>query len=231
MSKQCEDLIALPAWILYIYRPLIRRLPIWLCEVKSLYRRRRAVWGVCGRGKSATPNIFYSATMGGTNSHRDLMPRYDITTIPWSKYPRWRKKNVHVVFSRPFSSWSVDISFKDDVTVHFLGISFITTMRGGGTFLFIKQNTERKQYMYCMVKGVEWRSVSAYYCVIFWYTAGSYTCKRKHRGRRLEVWSYGSAPRPPPPPPPNGRLSLFLSLPVCRRSSLPMGEGAGWAVG
>ncbi len=38
--------------------------------------------------------------------------------------------------------------------------------------------------------------------------------------------SYCSAPRPPPSPSPFSKLSLFLSLPVCRRSSLL----TGWAI-
>ncbi len=33
------------------------------------------------------------------------------------------------------------------------------------------------------------------------------------------------APPPPPPPSPVKKLPLFLSLPLCRRSSLLMGEG------
>jgi hypothetical protein len=38
--------------------------------------------------------------------------------------------------------------------------------------------------------------------------------------------SYDFAPAPsPPPPPPINKLSLFLSLPVYRRSSLLTGEG------
>ncbi len=45
--------------------------------------------------------------------------------------------------------------------------------------------------------------------------------------------SYDSAPRPSssPPPSPVSNLLLFLSLPVCRRSSLLKGEwgGKGWA--
>ncbi len=41
--------------------------------------------------------------------------------------------------------------------------------------------------------------------------------------------SYDSAPRPSPPPPPlpSAKWCLFLSLPVCRRSSLLTGEGGG----
>ncbi len=35
--------------------------------------------------------------------------------------------------------------------------------------------------------------------------------------------SYDMAPHPPPPP--FSKLSLFLSLPVCRLSSLQTGEG------
>jgi hypothetical protein len=46
--------------------------------------------------------------------------------------------------------------------------------------------------------------------------------------------SYDSVPRPPPPPPPFsvGKLSLFLSLPLRRRSSLLTGkwEGGGGCV-
>jgi hypothetical protein len=39
---------------------------------------------------------------------------------------------------------------------------------------------------------------------------------------------YDSAPRPLPPPlPPVSKLSLFLSLPVCRQSSLLTEEGGG----
>jgi hypothetical protein len=42
--------------------------------------------------------------------------------------------------------------------------------------------------------------------------------------------SYDSVPRPLLPPSPVRRLSLFLSLPVCRLSSLLTGEeGSGWA--
>ncbi len=37
--------------------------------------------------------------------------------------------------------------------------------------------------------------------------------------------SYDLAPQPPPPPSPVNKLSLFLSLPVCCRSSLLTGEG------
>jgi hypothetical protein len=40
--------------------------------------------------------------------------------------------------------------------------------------------------------------------------------------------SYDLAPSPPYPPSPVSKLSLFLSIPVCRRSSLLMGrEGEG----
>jgi hypothetical protein len=42
---------------------------------------------------------------------------------------------------------------------------------------------------------------------------------------------YDSAPRPPPPPPPVSNLPIFLSLPVCRRSSLLPGEGGGRGAG
>ncbi len=37
--------------------------------------------------------------------------------------------------------------------------------------------------------------------------------------------SYDLAPPPPPPPSPVKKLPLFLSLPLCRRSSLLTGEG------
>ncbi len=44
------------------------------------------------------------------------------------------------------------------------------------------------------------------------------------------MWSHDSTPRPPPSPFSISWLSLFLSLPLCRRSSLLMGEGErGWA--
>ncbi len=39
--------------------------------------------------------------------------------------------------------------------------------------------------------------------------------------------SYDLAPHPPPAPSPGSKLSLFLSLPVCRRSSLLTGGGRG----
>ncbi len=39
--------------------------------------------------------------------------------------------------------------------------------------------------------------------------------------------SYDLAPNPPPPPSPVSELSLFPSLPVCRRSSLLTEEGVG----
>ncbi len=39
--------------------------------------------------------------------------------------------------------------------------------------------------------------------------------------------SYVSAPRPPLPPSPVSKLPLFLSPPVCCRSSLLKGEGGG----
>jgi hypothetical protein len=48
-------------------------------------------------------------------------------------------------------------------------------------------------------------------------------------GFLLVVW-FGSSPIPFPPPS-LSRLSLFLSLPVCRRSSLPTGGGGGGARG
>jgi hypothetical protein len=41
--------------------------------------------------------------------------------------------------------------------------------------------------------------------------------------------SYDFAPRQTPAPSPVSNLSLFLSLPVCRRSSLLKGMGSGWA--
>jgi hypothetical protein len=40
------------------------------------------------------------------------------------------------------------------------------------------------------------------------------------------LWSYDSAPRPPPSSSLVSKLSLFLGLPVCRRSCLLTGEGA-----
>ncbi len=45
---------------------------------------------------------------------------------------------------------------------------------------------------------------------------------------RAFLRSYDSAPRPPSP---IGKLSLFLSVPVCRRSSLLTGEEVGREVG
>ncbi len=42
--------------------------------------------------------------------------------------------------------------------------------------------------------------------------------------------TYDSAARPPPFLPPVSKMSLFLSLPVCRRSSLFQGSG-GWRTG
>ncbi len=43
--------------------------------------------------------------------------------------------------------------------------------------------------------------------------------------------SYDLAPRPHPPPSLVSKLVLFLSLPVCRRSSLVTGEGVSGGQG
>jgi hypothetical protein len=44
------------------------------------------------------------------------------------------------------------------------------------------------------------------------------------------LWSYDLAPPPPPPPSPINKLSLFLSLPVCRLWSVLTERGRrGWA--
>jgi hypothetical protein len=49
--------------------------------------------------------------------------------------------------------------------------------------------------------------------------------------REAFLRSHVSAPRPPPPPPPISKLPFFLSLLVCRQSSLLTGEGEGGRCG
>ncbi len=62
---------------------------------------------------------------------------YHPVLYPWRKYPRWRKNRSRrleysgwVTPSPPHTtpfSWCVDISYKDDLTVHLLlGVSFMT---------------------------------------------------------------------------------------------------------